>query len=171
MDITVGERHGVPFYSCTHPAWTGAPHGFSTRLGGVSPAPWDSMNLGANRGDKEEHVKENFHRFCACGGTNPNALVKNHQIHSTIVRAVTQADVMDSPQSPGVVEGDGLVTNQRGVCLTIFSGDCIPILLYDPVKEVVAAAHGGWRGTAAGIAYCEVKKMVEEYVQNNLSLP
>ena len=51
MDIIRQERHGVSFFACTDPAWAGAAHGFSTRLGGVSPAPMDSLNLGANRGD------------------------------------------------------------------------------------------------------------------------
>ena len=50
VEIVFQERHGVPFYACTDPRWCGAPHGFSTRLGGVSPAPWDSLNLGAGRG-------------------------------------------------------------------------------------------------------------------------
>ena len=50
VEIVFQKRHGVPFYACTDPRWCGAPHGFSTRLGGVSPAPWDSLNLGGGRG-------------------------------------------------------------------------------------------------------------------------
>lgn len=163
MDITQQERHGVPFYSCTHPDWTGAAHGFSTRLGGVSPAPWDSLNLGASRGDVPVNVRENFRRFCAALGADPGALVKNHQVHSTRIRPVTKADVMEDPAAPGVFEADGLVTDQTGVCLTIFSGDCIPILLYDPVRRCIAAAHAGWRGTAAGIAARAAEAMIRDY--------
>lgn len=163
MDITQQERHGVPFYSCTHPDWTGTAHGFSTRLGGVSPAPWDSLNLGASRGDVPANVRENFRRLCAALGADPGALVKNHQVHSTRIRPVTKADVMEDPAAPGVFEADGLVTDQTGVCLTIFSGDCIPILLYDPVRRCIAAAHAGWRGTAAGIAARAAEAMVRDY--------
>lgn len=163
MDIIRQERHGVSFYACPDPAWAGAAHGFSTRLGGVSPAPMDSLNLGANRGDDPANVRENFVRFCAAVGTDPNALVKNHQIHSNQVRSVTRADVMDSPEAPGICEADGLITNEPGVCLTIFSGDCIPILLYDPVGRCVAAAHAGWRGTASGIAARAAEAMVRDY--------
>lgn len=163
MDITQQERHGVPFYSCPHPAWTGAAHGFSTRLGGVSPPPFDSLNLGANRGDDRANVRENFTRFCAAIGTWADTLVKNHQIHSNLIRPVTAADRMDDPADPGMFEADGLVTDQRGVCLTIFSGDCIPILLYDPVARVVSAAHAGWRGTASGVAAEAVREMVTRY--------
>lgn len=163
MEITRQQRHGVSFYACSDPAWAGAGHGFSTRLGGVSPAPMDSLNLGANRGDDPVNVRENFVRFCAAAGTDPNALVKNHQIHSDIIRPVGRADVMEHPEAPGSFEADGLVTNESGVCLTIFSGDCIPILLYDPVRRCIAAVHAGWRGTAAGAAAQAVKALVERY--------
>lgn len=160
MEITRQQRHGVPFYACPDSAWAGAGHGFSTRLGGVSPAPMDSLNLGASRGDDPVNLRENFVRFCAAVGTDPNALVKNQQVHSNYARLVTRADVMDRPEAPGTYEADGLITVEPGVCLTIFSGDCIPILLYDPVRRCVAAAHAGWRGTAAGIAAWTVAAMV-----------
>ncbi len=163
MNIIREERRGVVFYRCDHPAWTGAAHGFSTRLGGVSPAPMDSLNLGANRGDAPANVRENFSRFCAAAGTDVNALVKNHQIHSDIIRPVTRADVMECPEAPGTFEADGLITDEPGVCLTIFSGDCIPILLYDPARRCVAAVHAGWRGTAIGAAARAAEAMVRDY--------
>ena len=163
MEIMKLERHGVPFYACPDPAWSGAAHGFSTRLGGVSPAPMDSLNLGASRGDDPANVRENFIRFCAAVGTDPNALVKNHQIHSDIIRPVTRADVMEHPETPGVFEADGLIAGEPGVCLTIFSGDCIPILLYDPAARCVAAVHAGWRGTAAGAAARAAEAMVRDW--------
>ena len=153
MEIVFQKRHGVPFYACTDPRWCGAPHGFSTRLGGVSPAPWDSLNLGAGRGDDPARVGENFRRFCRAVGTDADALVKNRQVHGTTIRSVTRADVLSDPSLPGEFPADGLVTDQPGVCLTIFSGDCIPILLYDPIRRVIAAVHAGWRGTAAGAAW------------------
>ena len=163
MEITRRERHGVSFYACTDPAWRGAAHGFSTRLGGVSPAPWESLNLGANRGDSPDNVRENFRRFCGAVGTDVNALVKNHQIHSARVRPVTRADCLTNPAQAGEFQADGLVTDQPGVCLTVFSGDCIPILLYDPVRQCIAAAHAGWRGTAAGVAARAAEAMVRDY--------
>lgn len=163
MDIIRQERHGVPFYACPGSVWTGTAHGFSTRLGGLSPAPMDSLNLGANRGDDPENVRANFTRFCAAIGADSDALVKNHQIHSDIIRPVTRADIMDSPEVPGTLEADGLITDEPGVCLTIFSGDCIPILLYDPVRRCIAAAHAGWRGTALGIAARAAEAMVRDY--------
>lgn len=163
MDIILQRRHGVSFFACTHPAWTGVAHGFSTRQGGVSPPPWDSLNLGANRGDTPGNVRENFSRFCTAVGADPASLVKNHQVHSSLVRSVTSADIEKDPALPGQFPADGLVTDQPGACLTIFSGDCIPILFYDPFRHCIAASHAGWRGTAAGIAAQTVKKMVAEY--------
>ena len=163
VEIVFQERHGVPFYACTDPRWCGAPHGFSTRLGGVSPAPWDSLNLGAGRGDDPARVGENFRRFCRAVGTDADALVKNRQVHGTTIRSVTRADVLSDPSLPGKFPADGLVTDQPGVCLTIFSGDCIPILLYDPIRRVIAAVHAGWRGTAAGAAAQGVLAMTERY--------
>ena len=66
MEITRYERHGVLFDSCAAMEEAGFPNGFSTRVGGVSPAPWDSLNLGAARGDAPERVAENFRRFLLC---------------------------------------------------------------------------------------------------------
>ena len=163
MDIIRQERCGVSFYTCPDPSWRGTAHGFSTRLGGVSPAPWDSLNLGANRGDDPANIRENFNRFCAAVGADANALVKNHQVHGTTVRPVTEADILPDSAQAGTFEGDGLVTDRPGVCLTIFSGDCIPILLYDPKRRCAAAVHAGWRGTAAGAATKAVEAMVQGY--------
>lgn len=163
MEMIRQERHGVPFYACPAPAWAGTAHGFSTRLGGVSPAPMDSLNLGANRGDAPDNVRENFIRFCAAIGADVDALVKNHQVHGDFIRPVTRADIMVRPEVPGAFEADGLITDEAGVCLTIFSGDCIPILLYDPIRRVIAAVHAGWRGTAIGAAARAAEAMARDY--------
>ena len=94
MEIIREERRGVLFYVCPEMREAGFPHGFSTRVGGVSPAPWDSLNLGGSCGDDPERVSENFRRFCAAIGTNPDCLVKNQQVHGDRVRLVTRADRM-----------------------------------------------------------------------------
>ncbi len=160
MEITRYERHGVLFDSCAAMEEAGFPNGFSTRVGGVSPPPWDSLNLGASCGDQPERVAENFRRFCGAVGTDADALVKNHQVHGDLVRPVTRADVLPSPGAPGTVEADGLITRTPGLCLTVFSADCIPVLLCDPRKKVAAAVHAGWRGCAAGIVEKTVREMV-----------
>ena len=83
MEIIREERRGVLFYVCPEMREAGFPHGFSTRVGGVSPAPWDELNLGGSCGDDPERVSENFRRFCAAIGTDPDCLVKNQQVHGT----------------------------------------------------------------------------------------
>ena len=163
MEIIQTVRHGVPFFFCDHPAWSGAAHGFSSRQGGVSPAPFDSLNLGANRGDTPERVEENFRRFCAAVGSTPETVVKNHQVHGKVVRIITSPEEAVPLSQPGTFPADALVTDVPGICLTVFSADCIPVLLYDPVRRVVGAAHAGWRGTAAGAAYELARVMREDY--------
>ena len=163
MEIVQTTRHGVPLYFCSHPAWSGAAHGFSTRLGGVSPAPFDSLNLGANRGDTPQRVAENFRRFCAAVGSTPETVVKNHQVHGCAVRRITSPEEAVPLSQPGTFPADALVTDVPGLCLTVFSADCIPVLLFDPVRRVAAAAHAGWRGTAAGVAYETARVMAADY--------
>ena len=162
INILKQTRLGVTFFTCEDPVWSQVPHGFSTRLGGVSPAPWDSLNLGTSRGDSPGNVAENFRRFRAAIGAGDGPLVKNHQVHGTLVRCVTAADA-EAPETVPSFDADGLVTDEPGVTLTVFSADCLPVLFYDPVRRCIAAVHAGWRGTAMGIAAEAVKAMVERY--------
>lgn len=79
---------------------------------------------------------------------------------------------MSSSAEPGVYEADGLITDEPGLCLTIFSADCIPVLLLDPVRRCAAAVHAGWRGTALGIAARAALRMREDYgCRRNISGP
>lgn len=141
----------------------GVVHGFSTRAGGVSTGVWASMNLGTTRGDQPENVRENYRRFCLAVGADPSSIVMSNQVHGNDVRVVTWADRKHDLYAPEGYDTDGLVTDIPGVALTIFSADCIPILFYDPVRKVIAAAHAGWAGTAKGIAARTVEKMTDIY--------
>lgn len=135
------------------------PHGFSTRLGGVSEGHLASLNLGCHRGDDPDRVRENYRRFCAAVGVDMDSAVMTHQVHGTEIRPVTRADVKPDVLDETFVEADGLVTDVPGVTLVVFTADCIPILLFDPVRQVAAAVHAGWRGTAGAIAAQGVKAM------------
>ena len=73
----------------TSDALDGVCHGFSTRPGGVSPAPWDSLNLGVGRCDNIENVRENYRRFCAALGTGARRVVRCKEVHGGVVRDVT----------------------------------------------------------------------------------
>ena len=161
MQIQLTQQQGVPFYACD--GFSGTAHGFSTRLGGISPTPWDSMNLGSNCGDDLTNVDENFRRFCRAIGADSASIVKNHQVHGCRIRHVTADDILSPPSLPGQHDADGLICSQPGLCLTVFSADCIPVLLYDPVERVIGAVHAGWRGTALGAVHRAVLDMISHY--------
>lgn len=139
------------------------PHGFTTRVGGVSKGHLSSLNLGMHRGDDPENVRENYRRLAQAVGFAPEKLVLANQTHSDIVRVVTDRDCLGSLSHRDYPECDGLVTNTPGVVLMVFSADCTPILLQDPVTGAVGAVHAGWRGTAAGIVKNAVEKMVSAF--------
>ena len=139
------------------------PHGFTTRLGGVSRDYLESLNLGAHRGDEPENVAENYRILGDALGFSPENLVLTNQVHGNMVRVVTKRDAKRSFSNRDYPECDGLVTNDPGVALMVFSADCTPILFYDPVTGAVGAAHAGWRGTALKIAATVVETMVSAF--------
>lgn len=143
---------------------TAIAHGFTTRLGGVSPAPWDSLNLDDRRGDKLENVQENFRRVAKALNVDVQKLVLSRQVHRDDVRIVTADDAGKGLwREQDYDSADALVTDVAGLSLVVFSADCNVMLLHDPVRRVIGAAHGGWRGTAMGIAAKTVRTMAEVY--------
>lgn len=164
MDFTLKTVQDVSFLSCnSFERAGGVAHGFSTRLGGVSRGFCAGLNLGYNRGDDPDHVRENFRQFCTAIGADFDGIIKTRQVHRDHVQPVTAADAGMDLIAPAPWEADGLVTDVPGLCLTVFSADCVPVLLYDPVRRCIAAVHSGWRGTAMSIAVRAVEKMVKDY--------
>ena len=139
-----------------------AAHGFTTRHGGVSVGSQSSLNLAIGRGDSLENVEKNLSILGDALGFDPKKLVMTMQIHSDIVRVVTDRDCA-GPCHRNYPQCDGLVTNTPGVALLIFTADCTPLLFHDPVTGAVGAAHAGWRGTAKGIGARVVEAMVENF--------
>ena len=138
------------------------PHCFTTRLGGVSAGHLGSLNIGMHRGDEPENVAKNHGILANALGYDVKKTVLSHQVHSDVVRVVTEGDCMglDHHLYP---ECDGLVTNTPGLALVVFTADCTPILLHDPVTGAVGAVHAGWRGTAMDIAGKAVNTMVTAF--------
>ena len=141
----------------------GIVHGFSTRLGGVSQPPFDSLNLGVGRGDDRAAVEENYRRFCAAVGSDVERVVLSKQVHSDEVLAVTEADAGKGLWRERDYETDALVTNGPGLALTVFSADCGTILLYDPAARCIGAVHAGWRGVSNGILGKTVAELVKRF--------
>ena len=137
-------------------------HCFTTRLGGVSEGIFDSMNIAIKEGETPENVERNLAILADALGFSLENLICTRQTHSDVVRVVTKADHIsifhrDYPES------DGVVTNDPGVALMIFTADCTPLLFHDPITGAVGAAHAGWRGTAANIGGKTVKAMVDAF--------
>lgn len=123
----------------------------STRQGGVSPAPYDSLNLGKSTADSPANVAENRRRLCAALGFRPAQMAWSAQVHGTEIRIATE---------PGGSEGfDALATNVPGILLAVSVADCTPILVFDRHKQAVAAIHAGWRGTISGIVAHTLEQM------------
>ncbi len=139
-----------------------AVHAFTTRFGGVSEGHLASLNLGVSRGDRDKNVEKNYSIVCSALGLDPEKLVFYHQVHGTDTPIVTSADALPVISSARG-SADGSITNERGLTLAVFTADCVPVLLCDPVKKVVAAVHSGWRGTAQGIAAAAVERMKRSF--------
>lgn len=140
-------------------------HAFSTRHGGVSKGHCESMNLSFSneRGDNFENVLENYRLICGAVGINPENLVLSKQTHTNNVRNVTKDDCLTGVTKPSFCDVDGLITNSKGVALVTQYADCTPLLFCDPVKDVIATSHAGWRGTVKLIGKVTVEKMVNEF--------
>jgi len=139
------------------------PHCFTTRLGGVSEGYLSSLNIGVHRGDKPENVILNLQILGNAIGFSLEDLVAAKQTHSDIVLQVDAAHRGQYMEEGSSQEGDALITNTPGVGLVVFTADCTPILLHDPVTGAVGAVHAGWRGTAAGIVAKAVAAMGSAY--------
>lgn len=162
----IQEKEGVPFI--TFPKLEkysqNIIHGFSTRLGGVSKEHLYSMNLSFTRGDEEENVRENHRRFAKALGYDEKRLVFSNQVHLTRFHKVTKEDIGKGiAKESDIKEVDGLVTDVPGIPLITFYADCVPLFFYDPVQNVIAMAHSGWRGTVERIGEKMLHYMEKEY--------
>jgi len=126
---------------------------FSTRVGGVSEGPYDSLNLGRLTGDEVERVDENRRILCAAIDADVERLALNRQIHSTLVHRAR-------PGARGE-PGDGLWTDEPGQPLLAMTADCLPVALarVDGERPAVAVIHAGWRGLLAGIVRVGVETL------------
>ena len=140
-----------------------APHCFTTRRGGVSKGYLDSLNIGLHRWDDPKNVEENFRILADALGIQPEDFVLTKQIHSDIVVKVGREHRGKHMVEGASPECDALITNEPGVALVVFTADCTPILLHDPVTGAVGACHAGWRGTAADIAGKTVRAMTAHF--------
>lgn len=133
-------------------------HGFSTRTGGVSKHPFDSLNLGMGDGDSGENIMNNRQRFGEVLGFSPEQLVHASQIHSGNVAIANQ---------PGSIpETDAVIATACGIMLSVKTADCVPVLFYEPEHHVVAAVHAGWKGMISNIIANTILLMKKKFICN-----
>lgn len=144
---------GLDLLVCAPLEAVGVDAAVTGRRGGLSQGSYRSLNLGLHVGDDPAAVRENRRRAARAFGTRLEDLVLAVQVHGATAVAVTQADrgrgseVMDD----AVGEADVLVTDRPGPVLVTLAADCAPVVLVDPAAGVLATAHAGWRGVAAGV--------------------
>ena len=162
----------VPVLASTLMACDSLLHAFSTRAGGVSrcyhphlPNHMGDLNLGFTKHDDAQHVRENRRRFLqAIGAGQFRHFALLSQRHTPIIRLITNANqAVEDFLQPGAMRGDAAMTDVPGVLLTVQTADCVPVMLFDPVRRVVAAFHAGWRGTLARIVERGVGTMRRQY--------
>lgn len=134
---------------------TGLAHGIVTRRGGVSPSPWDSLNVGGGIGDSEQFITENISRIFDVFGRDRSSKYDVWQIHSAI------AHIAKLPYK--LHKADILVTDNPKLTLLMRFADCIPIMLYDPTINAIALAHAGWRGLVGNVPGEAVRALTNMY--------
>jgi purine-nucleoside/S-methyl-5'-thioadenosine phosphorylase / adenosine deaminase len=153
----------VPLLRWDAAATFGAAVAITTRHGGVSGPPYDSLNLGLHVGDDVDAVVANRARAARAFGVELADLVFARQVHGAHVTAVDGADGGRgvTADDDAVADADVLVTEGPGVTPVIMVADCVPMALVDPVARVLGAVHAGWRGTAAGVVGAALDAMAE----------
>ncbi|GAB7387648.1 peptidoglycan editing factor PgeF [Bacillaceae bacterium] len=143
--------------------------GFTTRRGGCSEPPFHGLNCALHVGDDPEKVRKNRETVCRRAGFPFEGWTCAEQVHGSKIREVTREErgAGRLGQGEAIAGTDGLYTRERGIFLTSFYADCVPLYFYDPLRRIVGIAHAGWRGTVAGIG----PRMVQEWWERFGSRP
>jgi len=144
---------------------SGLMHFVATRTGGVSQPPFHGLNLAFHVGDDPARVLHNRRALCAPLGLSPEALVVGNQVHGDGVAVVDERCRGRGAfgDETAIEATDAMVTRTPGLCLVVLTADCVPIVLYDPVRSAVGVVHAGWRGTVRGITGKAVQAMVDAF--------
>lgn len=163
MSFTEHNVNGLLYDTADVLTLGGVCHAFTTRHGGVSPAPFDSLNFANNRGDSEENILENYRRLGAAVGFDASRAVGCRQTHSDLVRIAREEDAGHIRWDERPYDADALITNVPNLPLFAYGTDCCMITVYDPTSRSIAAIHAGWRGTVNGIVLKALVSMMSIY--------
>src|SRR5688572_18674267 len=152
-------ENGVVYYSSPLLERAGVPHAFSTRRGGVSLPPFDSLNLGNPSGcdlkDDGERIEASYAKLFEAIGCAGRPRCRMHQVHGAIVHEVHRDQPFENGQ-----QGDALLSDDPTRVIAIRVADCVPILLSTLDGALVAAVHAGWRGVVAGVVVQTLRTML-----------
>jgi YfiH family protein len=137
----------------------GLTQGIFTRKGGMSPAPWESLNLGGTVGDTRANVIENRLRLFNALDRKVESLFDVWQVHGTRIICSDTPRPLDAPHK----EADAILTDRPEITLFMRFADCVPIFLYDPMHKVIGIVHAGWMGTVNKIVSMAVDAMINRY--------
>jgi polyphenol oxidase len=158
--LSLRNLNGVPYFQIPDIAQLGwVQHALLTRKGGISPPPFDSLNISLSKGDKAEHVSENIQRIGRVFGFHTDNLVLLNQMHQDRILLLKESP----PVLPSFLEYDASITNVPGTFLGIKTADCLPIMIIDSKKKVIAAIHAGRQGTALRITTQVLRMMKAEF--------
>jgi YfiH family protein len=139
----------------------------TTREGGYSRAPFDSMNLSVTVGDNPDSVGKNRRLLATIIGISVSRFAICKQVHGNkIVEINSNTNVEPSNDFNIITEADAIITDTSGICIMVLVADCVPIIFFDPTKKAIGVAHAGWRGTVKQIAQKTVQELVSKYDSN-----
>jgi len=157
--IHTNGNNKVPFFQFESLQKSGSiRHAVFTRQGGVSPAPFESLNLSVSVPDEKELVYANRHRAYGIYGRDTDSVVHAHLVHGAAVARVTQEN-----NGTWIGQTDGIITNEPGCALTMNFADCTPVFLYDPLNHAIGLGHAGWMGTVVDLPGAMVRAMTAEF--------
>ncbi len=153
------EKDGIPFFQFEmFPANGRVQHAVFTRQGGVSLAPFASLNLSVSVADEKANVYQNRRRAYGVVGRDTDSVVHAHLVHDSEVAQVTQAD-----NGTWLPHKDGIITDEPGCALTMNYADCAPIFLYDAAHCAIGLGHAGWQGSARDLPGAMVRAMTAAF--------
>lgn len=140
-------------------------HFVSTRNGGFSNPPYDSLNLGFHVGDSPEIVLDNRKRLASALGIPLGNFTIAQQVHGCNVGIIGE-ELRSSGAfhyDTAIVATDAMITNTPNICLMVLQADCVPILFFDVKKKVIGVAHAGWKGTVRMVAQDTIKVLQKKF--------
>lgn len=161
--FTLWKKKGVRFF--TIPSFVqagGVTCAMSTRIGGVSPKPYNTLNFSRSREHNEENIRENFRRYADAAGFDYTKAIANNYEHGPVV---LEAELRDAGR--GIVKEnldkhcDGLFTTELNLPLVTYHADCVPLFFYDPKRKAAAICHAGWKGVSMHIIKNAVSSLAQ----------